>query len=92
MNNVSEAWLELVDCEKWLISTNGAVFEHPDKETLELIARHCQKPTTMLCNYCNTLIEEKLKPPQGLKWDTEFPEGEREGPAGGLKLSWPAND
>ena len=91
MNNVSEAWLELVDCEKWLISTNGAVFEHPDKETLELIARHCQKPTTMLCNYCNTLIEKTQASPRS-QMGYRVSGRRRGGPAGGLKLSWPAND
>ena len=89
MNNVSETWLELVDCEKWLISTNGAVFNHPDKETAELIALHRQKPPTMLCNYRSDSTE-KLADDQ--RWITAFPEAESVGPAGGLKLSWPASD
>ena len=91
MNNVNDAWLELVDCEKWLISTNGAVFNHPDKETAELIARHCQKPPQLLCNYRSASTEKLLLPPDNQKWITTFPEGETIGPTGGLKLSWPAN-
>jgi hypothetical protein len=44
MSNISEAWLQWVDCERWLISTNGAVFHHPNIETAELIARRHPKP------------------------------------------------
>ena len=92
MSNVSDAWLEWVDCEYWLISTDGAVFNHPDIETAELIARHCQKTPTMICNY-RSASTEKLVPPAGTpKWITAFPEGEMKGPDGGLKLSLPATD
>lgn len=92
MNNVNDAWLALVDCDNWLISTNGAVFNHPDKETAELIARHCQKPPTLHCNYRNPKTEEKLVlKDNDQRWKTAFPEGETQGPAGGLKMSWPTN-
>jgi beta-lactamase superfamily II metal-dependent hydrolase len=91
MNNVSDTWLELVDCEKWLISTNGAVFNHPDKETAELIARHCPKPPTMLCNYRSASTEKLLQPTGDRPWTTVFPEDEGGGLARGLKVSWPAN-
>jgi beta-lactamase superfamily II metal-dependent hydrolase len=56
MGNVSSEWLQLVDCQRWLISTNGAIFGHPDIETPQLIAQHCRddvrrKKPTFYCNY-----------------------------------------
>lgn len=56
MGNVSSEWLQLVDCQRWLISTNGAIFGHPDIETAQLIAQLCRneqrrKKPTFFCNY-----------------------------------------
>lgn len=87
MRNVSEAWLKQVDCEQWLISTNGDVFHHPDVETAELVARHCQKPPTMFCNY-RSMWTERLEKDASDQWVTVFPEGELRGPADGLKMNW----
>ncbi len=85
MRNVSDEWLQWVDCQNWLISTNGDVFDHPDIETAELIARFCQDPPTLLCNY-KSASTERLIDAGG--WKTAFPEGETEGIIGGLKLTW----
>jgi len=87
MGNVTEDWLKRVDCERWLISTNGDVFHHPDVETAELVARHCQKPPTMFCNYRSTWTERLEKTASG-EWVTVFPEGGLRGPAEGLRLNW----
>lgn len=87
MSNVSDAWLQWVDCERWLISTNGAVFNHPDIETAELIARYCPKPA-LLCNYAD--IARRLDQKADGRWSAGFPKDEAAGPAGGLRLSWPA--
>jgi len=86
MNNVSEAWLQRVDCERWLISTNGAVFNHPDTETAELIANHCPQPT-LFCNYRR--IADRLDQEAHGRWNTSFPKDDTVGVAGGLRLSWP---
>ena len=86
MSNISDAWLQWVDCERWLISTNGAVFNHPDIETAELIANHCLKPT-LLCNYQH--IADRLDQEAHGRWNTGFPNGKTAGPAGGLCLRWP---
>ena len=37
-NNISRELLELVECNTFLVSTSGAVFHHPDPETIELLA------------------------------------------------------
>lgn len=36
-HNLSQDLLELVDCKKYLVSTNGSWFSHPDKETISRI-------------------------------------------------------
>ena len=87
MSNISDAWLQWVDCERWLISTNGAVFNHPDIETAELIANHCPKPM-LLCNYQH--IADRLDQEAHGRWNTGFPKGKTAGLAGGLRLRWPA--
>lgn len=84
MGNVSAEWLRLVECERWLISTNGAVHGHPDVETAELIAGHCQKKPTMLCNYRS---DTTLRLLNSERWTTVFPEKDGSvGPTGGLLL------
>ena len=39
MANIDDALLATIDCTRFAISTSGAVFGHPDHETIELIAR-----------------------------------------------------
>jgi beta-lactamase superfamily II metal-dependent hydrolase len=85
MGNVSEAWLQWVDCNDWVISTNGAIFDHPDVATARLIADNCSKIPTMFCNY-RTPSTERLSKTN--RWTTRFAEGDFLGPAGGLRLIW----
>ena len=84
MGNVNDDWLRLVDCEHWLVSTNGAVFGHPDVETAELIAKsRGDKPTTFYCNYESDTTMRLAASKD--RWSTVFPkQKELIGPAGGL--------
>jgi hypothetical protein len=92
MGNVSDTWLEFVDCESWLFSTNGAVFQHPDLKTAELVTRHCQKPPTLYFNYLCPTTEKLILPASNQSWTAAFPKNETEGPVGGLKLNLPVNE
>jgi hypothetical protein len=85
MGNVSEAWLQWIDCADWLISTNGAIFDHPDVATARLIADNCLITPTMFCNYRSPSTERLSKSD---RWTTRFAEGDLLGPAGGLRLIW----
>ena len=38
-NNISKDLLDLLDCSKYLISTNGQQFEHPDPEAIARVVR-----------------------------------------------------
>jgi hypothetical protein len=80
-----------VDSKLWLISTNGAVFDHPDVDTARLIARVRGERPTILCNYESATTrrlraEGKKVTAGGHGWITRFPEDELKGPAGGLRL------
>src|SRR5262249_1153952 len=93
MSNISEAWLQWIDCQRWLISTNGAVFDHPDVATAQLIARHYQNQRpTLLCNYKSPSTERLTTQAESATWRTVFPEeGKSQGEGGGLLLRWPAS-
>jgi beta-lactamase superfamily II metal-dependent hydrolase len=95
MSNISQEWLQWIDCDRWLISTNGAIFNHPDVQTAELIAQHCrrpgQRPPTILCNYRSSTTARLEERADG-RWVTAFPEaGGAQGPVGGLRLQWPSS-
>src|SRR5713101_8403553 len=40
-----------VECQRWLVSTNGAVYGHPDRQTAELVARSSRDFPEFLWNY-----------------------------------------
>jgi beta-lactamase superfamily II metal-dependent hydrolase len=90
MGNVSAEWLRLVDCERWLISTNGAVFGHPDIETVELIAKSRKKKPTIFCNYRSDTTSRLEK---YADWITVFPKkNESQEKASGLLLRLTGSD
>ncbi len=53
--NISKELIERLNCNKYLISTNGQIFGHPDFETLARIAMFSTKADTTI--YINNYIE-----------------------------------
>jgi hypothetical protein len=49
-SNTSPELLDLVDCARYLISTNGERFQHPHRETLSRIIKH-SAPAQFFFNY-----------------------------------------
>mgnify|MGYP000874455668 CR=1 FL=1 len=50
--NISDELLALIDCPRFLISTNGSRFRHPDAEAMQrIIARSLHQPPTLCFNY-----------------------------------------
>lgn len=47
-NNVHRALVEAVDCDRWLISTDGTKFKHPDAEAIARIIQFSSQPTPLL--------------------------------------------
>lgn len=90
LSNMNEELVAAVECERWLVSTNGAIFDHPDVETARLVAAGQSRPVVMLCNYDSRTTRRLEKPPGAAPtWKTRFPgEASTEpAPAGGLALS-----
>jgi hypothetical protein len=50
-SNLSKDLLDLLDCKKYLISTNGAIFKHPDKEAVARIIRYGGSKPELIFNY-----------------------------------------
>lgn len=49
--NVTTEMLRLVDCDRYLISTNGAVFHHPDSEAIARVIEHGGAAPELWFNY-----------------------------------------
>ncbi len=43
--------LALIDCRRWLISTNGDNFAHPDDAAIAKVITTAAGPVTFFCNY-----------------------------------------
>jgi len=56
-NNLSKELLELVDCENYLVSTNGDHFYHPDRQAIARILKYGGDRKTIYFNYCNRYTE-----------------------------------
>ncbi len=49
--NTTPELLDLIDCKRFLISTNGDVFGHPDASTIDMILRRARPGVTLFFNY-----------------------------------------
>jgi hypothetical protein len=91
MGNISEEVLSLIQCDNWLISTNGAVFDHPDRATVELIGKDRTRPARIFCNY-RAPSTVRLNPKADEAWSVVFPGGMPtpfSNPIGGLIIDLP---
>ncbi|MGX9788889.1 ComEC/Rec2 family competence protein [Mycobacterium sp. MMS18-G62] len=55
--NVTAALIELIDAKRYLISTNGDNFGHPDHAAIARTILGSAQPPTFYCNYRNDLTE-----------------------------------
>ena len=67
-NNVSSELIELLDCPRYLVSTNGDHFYHPDRQAMARILRYGGDRKTVYFNYNNRLndvwgVRRARKPP-----------------------------
>ena len=91
-NNTSNALLGLIRSRKWLISSNGAVFGHPDLECLgRIVASQPEKPTFYLNYAAEHEKVEHLKPflaGAGDRYGVRLPRARRDGtPGEGISVS-----
>jgi beta-lactamase superfamily II metal-dependent hydrolase len=86
LSNVSDELLGLIECSNWLVSTNGAIFGHPNIETAQLVARH-SPDARFLCNYKSVTTVQFADRGARPRWSTGYPgDGATAGPAGGILL------
>jgi hypothetical protein len=56
-NNVSRELVELLDCKRYLVSTNGSYFEHPTPAAIARIVKFGGKKATLFFNYRTQFTE-----------------------------------
>jgi len=49
--NTTPEFLDLIDCRRFLVSTNGDVFGHPDAEAIDMVLRRAGPDVTVFFNY-----------------------------------------
>lgn len=64
--NLSRQLLDLLECDRYLVSTNGAVFQHPNRETIARIITFgraaLDRPLTLVFNYRSQFTEVWANP------------------------------
>lgn len=75
--NVSTAMLELIDCDRWLISTNGDNYGHPDDSAIAKVITTSQRDVTFYCNYRTERTQPWELQGPGVGADFEFPTNKR---------------
>lgn len=62
--NISMDLLGLIDCRRWLVSTNGDNFAHPDDAAIAKVIISAGAPVTFYCNY---------RTPRTIPWEEQGP-------------------
>ena len=84
-NNVNQAVLDLIDCERYLISTDGSNHRHPDHLALLRILKYSRRRPNLMFNYAADTTspwrESKHEVVDGpfQNYDTQFPENAADG-------------
>jgi hypothetical protein len=88
LGNISEELILAIESSSWLISTNGAIYHHPDRETARLVADHSTATPTFFCNYKTESTLAFAARRNGERWLTRYPgdQGTAIGPTGGLHI------
>ena len=55
--NVSQELLELIECPRYLISTNGSYFQHPTAEAIARVLKFGGSDKTLYFNYATAFTE-----------------------------------
>ncbi|MGL4850228.1 MAG: ComEC/Rec2 family competence protein [Clostridium sp.] len=78
-NNTDKEFFSICKSDKYLISTNGHRFNHPDMECLSKIIYHQKEYKTIIFNYLREDVKSKLNKKelkQSLNYEIEMPEQE----------------
>ena len=86
--NVSRQFLDRIDCDTYIFSTNGAHFKHPDREGVARVIKWGGEAPKLMFNYA-TAFTDVWKPKclkERFHYETAFPDAE---PSQGIKLNLP---
>jgi hypothetical protein len=80
-NNLSTELLKLLDCPRYLVSTNGDHFSHPDREAIARIIKHGGSRPSLHFNYRSKYNEVWARPDlqEQYGYVAFYPEGDMEG-------------
>ena len=83
-NNVSSELIQLLDCPRYLVSTNGDHFYHPDRQAMARILRYGGGQKTVYFNYNNRLndvvgIRRARRDAREYGYTTVYPHAEQPG-------------
>ena len=83
-NNVSSELVQLLDCPRYLVSTNGDHFYHPDRQAIARILKYGGERKTIYFNYNSRLNEvwgdEALAAQrERYRYETSYPAADRPG-------------
>jgi hypothetical protein len=84
-NNLSTEFLGLLDCPRYLVSTNGDHFAHPDREAIARIVKSGGRRPSLYFNYKSKFNDVWARPDLQEKYGYAafYPEGE----TGGLQIA-----
>ncbi|MFC1713680.1 ComEC/Rec2 family competence protein [Candidatus Poribacteria bacterium] len=79
--NISEDLLDLVDCDHFLISTNGSYYKHPDPAAMARIIKFGGEKKTLHFNFSTKYTEcwDKSRWKRQYKYDVSYPDDDNEG-------------
>lgn len=60
-HNTNSELLKLINCEKFYISTNGSIYDHPDVEIIQLIQQRGAELSKIFTIYLNYDIEQSIR-------------------------------
>jgi hypothetical protein len=80
-NNVSTELIQLLDCRRYLVSTNGSHFCHPDRQAIARILKYGGANPALHFNYRSPYNEVWAREDlQGkYRYSAHYPEGDRKG-------------
>ena len=80
-NNLSTELLQLLDCPRYLVSTNGDHFSHPDREAIGRIIKYGGDRPTLHFNYRSKFNEvwARAELQEQYPYMTSYPEGDKSG-------------
>jgi hypothetical protein len=70
--------LELIDCQRFLISTNGDNFAHPDDSAIAKVITTSSGSVTFFCNYRTARTAPWEKHGPGIGATFEFPKANQQ--------------